>query len=187
MNYAWCIMIVGSYICAFINGRLPETTEAMLNGAKESVFILLSFAGIMCFWTGILKIGEEAGLLQIVETAFSPIIKRLFPDASKKACEAITANFSANVLGMGNAATPMGVKAMQLLDNENKTPHKISPSMAMLAIFNTSSVTFFPTTVISIRAAAGSSAPYDIIIPIWITSFATLMIGIVLVKLFFKK
>lgn len=187
MNYAWCFMMLISFVCAFFTGRMQETAEAMLSGAKESVFTLLSFAGVMCFWTGILKIGEEAGILRIVERLFSPLIKHLFPKAGAKARELMTVNLSANLLGMGNAATPMGIKAMSELDSENPKPDKLSHNMAMFAILNTSSITLFPTTVIALRAAAGAAVPYDVIVPIWCASFSALAVGIVLVSIFFKE
>lgn len=187
MNYAWCFMILLSLACAFVNGKIPETIEAMLNGAEESVFTLLSFAGIMCFWTGILKIGEDSGILKLAERLFYPLMKRLFPDTSRQARTFMTINLSANLLGMGNASTPMGLKAMETLDDENGRPDKISSPMAMFVIFNTASITLFPTTVIALRTAAGASAPYDVIVPIWIASFTALLAGIILVKIFFGK
>ncbi len=185
MNYAWCFMVLLSLVCAFVNGRIPETVEAMLSGAGESIFTLLSFAGIMCFWTGILKIGEDSGVLKLAEKLFSPLIKRLFPNTSQQARTFIAINLSANLLGMGNAATPIGIKAMEKLDSENNISNKPSRSMAMFAVFNTASITIFPTTVIALRTAAGSSAPYDIIVPIWVASLTALTTGIILVKIFF--
>ena len=178
-------MVLLSFVCAAANGRVSETVETMLSGAGESVFTLLSFAGIMCFWTGILKIGEDSGVLKLAEKLFSPLIKRFFSNTSQQACTFMTINLSANLLGMGNAATPMGLKAMEKLDSENDIPNKLSHAMAMFAVFNTASITIFPTTVIALRTAAGSSAPYDIIVPIWIASFAALITGVILVKIFF--
>ena len=178
-------MVLLSLVCAFVNGRIPETVEAMLSGAGESIFTLLSFAGIMCFWTGILKIGEDSGVLKLAEKLFSPLIKRLFPNTSQQARTFIAINLSANLLGMGNAATPIGIKAMEKLDSENNISNKPSRSMAMFAVFNTASITIFPTTVIALRTAAGSSAPYDIIVPIWVASLTALTTGIILVKIFF--
>ena len=185
MNYAWCFMFLLSFVCAAANGRMAETVEAMLSGAGESIFTLLSFAGIMCFWTGILKIGEDCGVLKLAEKLFSPLIKRIFPNTSQQARTFMTVNLSANLLGMGNAATPMGLKAMETLDSENDIPDKLPYSMAMFTVFNTASITIFPATVIALRTAAGSSAPYDIIVPIWIASFAALITGVILVKIFF--
>ena len=178
-------MILISYVCAFVNGKIPETTQALMTGAKDSVFTLLSFAGVMCFWTGIMKIGEDSGILKLAEKLFSPVIKRLFKNADEKSCEFMTANLSANLLGMGNAATPMGIKAMKALDLHNLQPNKISHDMALFAVFNTASITLFPTTVIALRASAGACVPYDVILPIWIASWLPLTVGIILVKIFF--
>ncbi len=186
MNYAWCFMMLVSFVCAFFTGRMQETADAMLSGAKESIFTLLSFAGVMCFWTGILKVGEEAGILKTAQKLFSPVINRLFRNAGEKSKEHMTVNLSANLLGMGNAATPMGIKAMCELDDENPKPEKLSRNMAMFAILNTSSITLFPTTVIALRAAAGAVSPYDVIVPIWCASFIALAAGIILVNVFIR-
>ena len=186
MNYAWCFMILVSFVCAFFTGRMQETADAMLLGAKESIFTLLSFAGVMCFWTGILKIGEKAGVLKTAQKLFSPVINRLFRGAGEKAKELMSINLSANLLGMGNAATPMGIKAMCELDKENPKPHTVSHNMAVFAILNTSSITLFPTTVIALRSAAGAAMPYDVIIPIWCASFIALTVGIIMVNIFVR-
>ena len=187
MNYAWCFMMIASFICAFINGTITETTDAMLHGAKDSVFTLLSFAGMLCFWTGILRVGEDAGVSKIIEKLFAPVVRFLFPKSGASAREFITLNLSANLLGMGNAATPMGVKAMEALDKENPTPAKPSKAMCMFTILNTTSFTVLPSTIIALRASAGASLPYDVIIPIWVTSLAGLTLGIILVSIFIKN
>ena len=187
MNYAWCLMIGISFVCAFFNGTLPETAEAMLQGAKDSVFTLLSFAGILCFWTGILKVGEDAGFNKAAERFFSPVIRWLFPHTGKTARGFITMNLSANLLGMGNAATPMGIKAMEELDRENPHPETPSKAMCLFTILNTTSFTILPTTVIALRAAAGANSPYDVILPIWCVSAAALILGVILVKIFIRE
>ena len=187
MSYAWCFMVCISFVCAFFNGTLQETADAMLQGAKDSVFTLLSFAGIMCFWTGILKVGEDAGIMKFVQKLFSPVIRRLFPKSGEKARGFITMNLSANLLGMGNAATPMGIKAMEELDRENESPSRPSAAMCMFTILNTTSFTIFPATVIALRSAAGAAEPYDVILPIWCVSASALLLGAVLVRIFCRK
>lgn len=186
MSYAWFFMVCISFICAFFNGTLRETADAMLQGAKDSVFTLLSFAGIMCFWTGILRVGEDAGIMGLVQKIFSPVIRRLFPQSGEKARSFITMNLSANLLGMGNAATPMGIKAMGELDRENTKPSRPSADMCMFTILNTTSFTIFPATVIALRSAAGAAEPHDVILPIWCVSASVMILGIVLVRLFCK-
>lgn len=182
MNTAWLLMTAVSLVCAFINGTMAETADAMLQGAKDSVFTLLSFAGVMCFWTGILKAGEDAGAAALVRRCFSPLIRRLFPGAGETALGYITANLSANLLGMGNAATPMGIKAMEALDAENKNPRRPSANMRMFTILNTTSFTVMPATVIALRSAAGAAEPYDVVPAIWCVSAAAAAAGVCLVK-----
>ena len=183
MSGIWCFMVCASFVCAFFNGTVPETAAAVLDGAKDSVETLLSFAGIMCFWTGILKAGENAGLMKLIGRLFSPVIKCLFPKTGEEGRALITVNLCANLLGMGNAATPAGIRAMEALDRENAQPEKPSDDMRMFTILNTTSFTVFPATVVALRAAAGSAAPYDIVPAVWCVSAGAVVLGAVLVKL----
>lgn len=183
MNYIWSAMLIASVVCAAVSGRLDETAAAAFEGAAESVKVLLSFAGIMCFWTGILRVAEKAGVCAVIEKLLSPVIRLLFPKAGSGAKRFIAMNMSANLLGMGNAATPMGIHAMEELDREN--PHPLYPSapMRMLAAVNTSSIQLIPTTVIALRAAAGSAAPADIMLPIWAASLFGLFAAVISTKI----
>lgn len=183
MNYIWCGMIVVSIIVSVFNGNVEETVNAGFEGASAAVATVLSFAGIMCFWTGILKIAEKSGLSEKIEKLLRPIINFLFKDAGEEAKKYIAMNMSANLLGMGNAATPMGIKAMKCLDSENPTPKKASNDMCMLVIINTASLQLIPTTIIALRTASGSADPFSIILPIWITSLTALLTAVFLAKL----
>ena len=140
MNYIWCLMIIVSIVVSIFNGTVDQTINGAFEGAKSAVFTVLSFAGVMCFWTGIMKIAENAGLSQKLEKLLKPIINFLFPNAGQNAKKYIAVNMSANILGMGNAATPMGIKAMQCLDKENNNPLYTSKNMCMLVVLNTTSV-----------------------------------------------
>ena len=171
MNYIWCLMIIVSIVVSIFNGTVDQTINGAFEGAKSAVFTVLSFAGVMCFWTGIMKIAENAGLSQKLEKLLKPIINFLFPNAGQNAKKYIAVNMSANILGMGNAATPMGIKAMQCLDNENNNPLYTSKNMCMLVVLNTTSVQLIPTTIIALRVASGSANPFSVILPIWISSF----------------
>ena len=123
MNYVWSALIILSLISGAANGRLEETMQAGLEGAGSAVTVLLSFAGMMCFWSGILKIAEESGAAGFCEKLLSPVIRRLFPKVTDRSH--ITMNIIANLLGMGNAATPAGISAMKQLDEENeKQPNR---------------------------------------------------------------
>ena len=183
MNYIWSAMIIASVVCGAVSGNLDRTAAAAFEGAADSVRVLLSFAGIMCFWTGILKIAEKAGICAVIEKLLSPVIRFLFPKAGNSAKSYIAMNMSANLLGMGNAATPMGIRAMEELDREN--PHPLYPSapMRMLAAVNTASIQLIPTTVIALRSAAGSQSPADIMIPVWIASLCGLTAAVISTKI----
>lgn len=183
MNYIWCGMILLSLIAAVINGRIDETVSAAFEGASMSVNTVLSFAGVMCFWTGMLKIAEKSGAADKLQRLLSPLVKRLFPKSGEKARKYITMNMSANILGMGNAATPMGVKAMRELDEENKNPLYASDAMCMLVVLNTTSFQLIPTTIIALRTAAGSENPFSIVAPIWIASAVSVVSAVIVTKI----
>lgn len=183
MNYIWCGMILLSLVAAVINGRVDETVTAAFEGASMSVNTVLSFAGVMCFWTGMLKIAEKSGAAEKLQKLLSPLVKMLFPKTGENARKYITMNMSANILGMGNAATPMGIKAMRELDNENKNPFYASDAMCMLVVLNTTSFQLIPTTIIALRTAAGSENPFGIVIPIWIASAVSVVSAVVVTKI----
>lgn len=176
MNVIWSGIIIISFVFAGFNGNLSETLTAGLSGAASAIEVLLSFAGIMCFWSGILKIAQESGAAQFCEKLLSPVIRRLFPKVKNR--KNITMNIIANLLGMGNAATPAGVSAMCELDKENgESPHP-SHEMCRFAVMNTASLQLFPTTVIGILASLGSQNPYSIVPYIWICSTISLFCGL---------
>ena len=187
VTYIWCAMIIISIIVSVFNGTVSETIDAAFEGAKSAVFTVLSFAGVMCFWTGIMKIAEKSGLSQKIEKLLRPIINFLFPNSGDEAKNYIAMNMSANLLGMGNAATPMGIKAMSCLDRENANPLYASDNMCMLVVLNTTSIQLIPTTIIALRVAASSADPFSIILPIWISSLTAVLSAVSLAKLYFGR
>ena len=187
VNYIWCAMIIISIIVSVFNGTVSETIDAAFEGAKSAVFTVLSFAGVMCFWTGIMKIAEKSGLSQKIEKLLRPIINFLFPNSGDEAKNYIAMNMSANLLGMGNAATPMGIKAMSCLDRENANPLYASDNMCMPVVLNTTSIQLIPTTIIALRVAASSADPFSIILPIWISSLTAVLSAVSLAKLYFGR
>lgn len=187
MNYIWCGMIIVSIVVSLFNGTAAETLNGAFEGAKSAVFTVLSFAGVMCFWTGIMKIAEKAGLSEKVQKILRPVITLLFPKAGDEAKNYIAMNMSANLLGLGNAATPMGIKAMERLDRENLNPSYASKDMCMLVILNTASIQLIPTTIIALRSAAGSADPFSVVLPIWISSAAAVLVAVAAAKIFIKS
>ena len=187
MNYIWSFMVIVSIIVSVITGRVDETVNAVFEGASTAVSTLISFAGAMCFWTGIMKISEKSGVSDVICRFISPVVRWLFPNSSDKSREYISMNLTANILGMGNAATPMGMMAAQTLDKENPTPHIPSPNMCMLVVLNTTSFQLLPSTIIALRAAAGSQNPTSIIFPVWCASLFAVCIGVLSVKIITQK
>ena len=172
MNYIWTAMVALSLIGGVAGGNLGDVVNAGLGGAADAVGCVLGFAGIMCFWSGILALCEAGGLTRIISRALSPVLSRIF-GVDCPALPHITMNLTANLLGMGNAATPPALAAMQELDRENNSPYP-DRKMSLFAIMNTSSVQLIPATVAAMRAKAGSAAPFDIIGAVWICSFLSL-------------
>lgn len=186
MNYIWCIMILGALICSFFTGTTEATINAAFAGAENAVKTLLSLAGIMCFWTGIMNIAQKTGIMSGLKKLLSPVINRLFKGESEEAKELITMNICANMLGTGNAATPMGIRAMSELQKNNPLKSKPSKEMCLFMVLNTTCFTFVPSTVLSLRASSGSLSPGAVIVPIWIVSALSIVISVLAVKVFIK-
>ena len=186
MNIIFSLMIIASLIISFFTGTVEETVYAGFDGAMRSVEIVLSFAGIMCMRAGFLKVAEESGGLKFVSKIISPITKRLFKKANEKSMQYITANISANLLGVGNAATPSGIMAMKELDKINPNPETASDEMSVFTVINTASLQLLPTSVIALRVAAGSENPQAILPAVWISSFCSVVGAVLLMKVILK-
>jgi spore maturation protein A len=165
MNYIWLALMAISLIVGAINGRLEAVTTAAVNYAGMAVEISLGLIGIMAFWLGIMKIAEEGGIIKILSRAIRPIAKFLFPDIppDHPAIGTMLMNIIANWLGLGNAATPLGLKAMKELQKLNKSEDTATNAMVVFLALNTASITFIPMTVIAVRAKLGSANPFEII------------------------
>lgn len=165
VNYIWLFFIVASFVVAAITGKMDAVTQAAFEGAKSGVTISFGLISIMVFWLGIMRIAEDAGLLQKMARMLGPLVRMLFPDVPRNhpAIGYIMSNLSANLFGLGNAATPMGIKAMQELQKLNPDSITATPAMCTLLALNTSSITIVPTTLIAIRMNYGSANPAEIV------------------------
>ncbi|RIX53445.1 nucleoside recognition protein [Paenibacillus nanensis] len=165
VNWIWLFFIVISVVVAAFNGKIDTVTQAAFEGAKSGVTVSFGLISIMVFWLGMMRIAEDAGLLAKLAKALRPIVRWLFPDIPKDhpALGYIMSNLSANLFGLGNAATPMGIKAMQELQKLNPDKDTATPAMCTLLALNTSSITIVPTTLIAIRMNYGSANPAEII------------------------
>lgn len=165
INYIWVSMLIIGFIFAAINGNVAELNEAIFSGAKEAVTICFGLISILVFWLGMMRIAQNAGLLDKLANLFKPIAKMIFPEVptNHPAMGYILSNMTANLFGLGNAATPAGIKAMQELKKLNDNKDEASRSMITFLAINTASITLIPTTVISIRMTYESIAPTEIV------------------------
>ena len=175
-----------SVVCAAYNGKLDQIPISIANGSQNAITTVLSFAGIMCFWCGIMRIIEKSGFITVIKKLTSPVINLIFDNATDEAREQIAMNMSANLLGMGNAATPAGIRAMHELDKVIPNPVTPSRDMCMLTVINTTAPTIIPVSVMAYRAAAGGN-PASVILPIWISAFTAVVVAVVSVKLFIRR
>ncbi len=184
LNYIWGGMILISLIVSLFTGKVDATAAAAAEGAGAAVQTCLTLLGILCLWTGLAKIGEQAGLIRLIARILNPLLKILFPKLEKDSAArgSIVMNMVANLLGMGNAATPLGIKAMGDLHKRNRMRLTASDEMCMFVVLNTASLQLVPTTLISLRQAYGSAAPGSIILPVWLTSVCALTVGILIAK-----
>lgn len=182
MNYIWAGMLIVSLIGAACTGRLDATMQEGMKAATDAITMVIGLAGVMCLWTGLMKIAEEGGMVRLLCKWAKPIAKRIFPDVPPEspAMSAIMLNLTANLLGMGNAATPLGLKAMGELNELNAHSASASNAMCMFVVLNTASIQLIPSTIIAIRSAAGSAAPFEIMLPIWITSLCGILCGVLM-------
>ncbi|MCA9740974.1 MAG: nucleoside recognition protein [Deferribacteres bacterium] len=180
LNYVWLGLIVIALITAAINGKVPDVGTAAIAGAKTGVDISLGLIGIMALWLGIMRIAQEAGLINILARAIKPITKRLFKEIphDHPAIGAMILNISANWLGLGNAATPFGIKAMEEMQKLNKSDDTASNSQVLFLAINTASITLIPATVIGVRVSAGSNDPFAIIGTTIFASASATVVGV---------
>lgn len=184
MGFIWVGMLVLSVCAALAEGQLGVLTGAAMEGASAAVTLCLSLAGALCLWSAFAKVMERAGLTEKLGRLMRPLFRRLFPQAGRDpiALGYLTGNISANLLGLGNAATPMGiaaVKRMKALSGGTEA----SDEMCLLIVMNTASIQLLPTTVAAVRASLGAQAPFDILPAVWLTSIFSVTAGIAAAKL----
>ncbi|WP_390452718.1 spore maturation protein A [Pseudoflavonifractor gallinarum] len=182
MSVIWSGMVGCAVFCGLLTGRGPQVAAAAMEGAAAAVELCLSMAGVLCLWMGVMEVMRRSGLSQGLSRLLRPLLKRLYPDFARdrEVMDSISANVSANLLGLGNAATPLGIQAARRMSR--RTPGVASDSLCMLVVCNTASIQFIPTTVASVRAAAGCAAPFDILPAVWLASALSVTVGILAAK-----
>lgn len=189
MNIIWPAFIIASFVYALFTGRVNEINNGIFNSVEEAVKLSLTFLGTICLWNGVMEIVKRTTLIEKLTKLLNPIIKILFPELknNKQAKSEISMNMIANILGLGNAATPLGLKAMKTLQKENIKKDTISNSMAMFIVLNTASLQLIPTNVITIRSSLGSLNPTQIILPVWGATVVAAIVGVIATKIIMKK
>ena len=184
MSLIWTVMVGMSILCGLATGSGPAVARGALDGAAAGVELCLSMMGVLCLWMGVMEVMERSGLAGGLARLLRPVIRRLYPDfaGDSQTMDAVSANLSANLLGLGNAATPLGLEAARLM--AERTPGVASDGLCMLVVCNTASLQLIPTTVASLRAAAGSANPFDILPAVWLASAVSIAVGVTAAKLF---
>ncbi len=188
LNFIWPVFIIISYIYSVFSGHIDDINNSIFDSCKSAVELTITFFGTITLWCGIMKISRDSSLSQKLAKLLSPIIRFLFPDIKKDSStyNEISLNIIANLLGLGNAATPLGLKAMSSLQEQNPNKNILSNSMAMLILLNTASLQLIPTTVIAIRSSLNSANPTSIIVPVWLSTICAAIAGVSAVKFFIK-
>ena len=182
MSVIWTGMVVLSVVYGLWAGNGPAVAAAAVEGAGAAVELCITMAGVLCLWMGVMEVMKRSGLAQGLSRLLRPVLCRLYPDfkRDRETMDAISANVSANLLGLGNAATPLGIQAARRM--AARTPGVASDSLCMLVVCNTASIQLIPTTVASVRLAAGCKTPFDILPAVWLASAVSVAVGILAAK-----
>ena len=189
LNKIWPLFILVSFIFSIITGNIENFNNSIFSSCNQAVELTIKLFGTMCLWNGLMRIVQETSLISRLSNMIGPVMKILFPKIKKedKEYKEITVNIIANLLGIGNAATPLGIKAMQTMQEKNPDKERITDSMALFIVLNTASLQLIPTTVIVVRASLGSTNAVQIILPVWIATITADLAGIIASKILMKK
>ena len=183
MAWVWTGMVVLSLVFGVVNGTMAEVSSAALEGATAAVELCISMGGILCLWTGIMAIMNKCGFIDAISRLFRPVLRRLLPRAcrDRETLNAISANISCNLLGLGNAATPLGIRAARRM--AMGCEGVASDELCRLVVLNTASIQLLPTAVAGIRSAYGAAAPFDILPAVWLASALSVTVGLLSARL----
>ena len=188
LNYIWPIFIISSYFYAILTGNVEKVNNAVFEYTEIAVNLTITLLGMMCLWNGLMEIANNTKFINTTNRLLNPMVNFLFPNIkdNKKIHEEISLNIIANMLGLGNAATPLGLKAMSSMQEQNENKERLTDEMALFIILNTASIQIIPTTVIGIRMAMGSAQPTKIIFAVWFSTICAAIVGIIVAKLCIK-
>lgn len=185
MNYVFPVLISFAFVCAVITGRMNELSTSVVEGGSNAVELLLRLVSMLCLWGGITEIADRSGITRGISRMLSPVMKLIFPRIRKEkdALEAISMNVTANILGLGNAATPLGLEAMRRLQSINPDTSEASDEMVIFVVMNTAAMHIIPTTVATLRGQYGSVSPMSVLPASFLTSFVALAVAVACAKI----
>lgn len=182
MAWIWTGMVLVSFVYAAFSGNLGALSAAALEGAQSAVELCFTMSGVICLWTGVMEIMSQCGLTDSLARLFRPLLRRLLPQASRdsETLAAISANLAADLLGLGNAATPLGIRACRRMSRGCEGV--ASDELCLLVVLNTASLQLLPTTLAGVRSSLGAADPFDILLPVWLVSVLAATAGIAAAK-----
>ena len=188
LNIVWPIFIIISFSFAIFSGNLENLNNSIFESTNSAISLSLDLLGTMCLWSGIMQIASKTSIIENLTKFLKPVLNYLFPKLkqNKKIKKEISMNIVANILGLGNAATPLGLKAMKSMQEENDKKDTLSDSMMMFIVINTASIQLIPTTVIAIRSSLESKNPTSIVFPTWIATIIAAIVGITVAKIIIR-
>ncbi|NMP38263.1 MAG: spore maturation protein A [Clostridiales bacterium] len=182
INYIWSGMIILSFICSVIFGNTSALSESIISSGSNAVTLCFKLLGMLCLWGGLMNIAEKSGLTKLISRLLSPVLCRLMPSlkTNSSALSAVSMNVTANLFGLGNAATPLGLEAMRRMQGNNLLPEYATDDMVVFVVLNSAALRIIPTTVAMLRSEYGATQPMDIMPPTWLSSACALTVGITL-------
>lgn len=189
LNKIWPLFLICSFVFGICFGNIEETNSSIFNSTEQAVTLCIKLLGTICFWNGLMRIAENTTLIKKLKNLLKPILRFLFPKIKEDepVYTEISMNMVANIMGLGNAATPMGLKAMNSLQEKNSNKKVLSNEMAIFIVLNTASIQLIPTTVIAIRNSLGSNNPTAILFPVWIATACAAIAAITVTKMIIKR
>ncbi len=185
LNFIWPLFIIISFTYAIFAGNLESLNSSIFESTESVIQLSMTLLGTICLWNGIMQIASESSILEKLTKIMNPFVRMLFPEikGNKQIEKEISMNMIANILGLGNAATPLGLQAMKSMQKENENKDILSNSMAMFIVINTASIQLIPTTVIAIRTSLGAENPTSIVFPVWIATICAAAVAIIVTKI----
>lgn len=185
MNYVWGAMIIFSFIAAVFSGNMQQLSDSVVTSGHDAVELILKLTGMMCLWGGVMKIAERGELTQLISKLLSPLFSLLYRNVDKNSptARAMSMNITANLLGLGNAATPLGLEAMRRMQEANPHKEKATDDMVVFVVMNSAAMRLIPTTVATLRTQFGSANPMEIMPATWLSTLMSLTVGIGTAKL----